>query len=317
MSRHPGEELTHFLGDLYSIELQALAQLETAPNIAGDAAFAADLKKHHAETEVQAERVRNRLEALGGSPSAVKEAIMKLGGKGFLLFAKMQSETPGRLLVHSYSYEAMEWAGYQALKHLAQLNADEETASLARAIGSEEKVMLDRLGGRFSTVEEDAHGETPAEDLPDHVRTHLAEAHALLKQSATLLDQGTESSRSELAGTYRRGAELTQAELKGIERRLEELGSSPSVMEDAAMKLGGLNWSAFFHSQTDTPMKLLCFAFAVEHLVIGALELLQRTAQRAEDHVTATLCEHLITEKRQLAESLRSGIGASVEATVA
>lgn len=89
--------------------------------------------------------VRDRFEDLGGSPSKIKDGIMKLGGKGFLLFAELQPETPGRLVAHAYAYEAMEYAGYAILIYLAQQAGDLETAELARSIQSEERLMMERL----------------------------------------------------------------------------------------------------------------------------------------------------------------------------
>ncbi len=59
---------------------------------------------------------------------------MKLGGKGFLLFAGLQPETPGRLAAHAYSYEAMEWAGYEMLGRFAEAAGDTQTLDAARVI---------------------------------------------------------------------------------------------------------------------------------------------------------------------------------------
>ena len=141
MHRTPQEQLVHFLSDMYSVEQQALAKMVSAPKSAGDPRLAEEFRQHYAETEQQAELVRERLEAHGGSPSAIKDAIMKLGGKGFLLFARMQPETPGRLVDHAYAYEAMEWAGYELLARFAQIVGDEKTVGVAKRIGAEERAM--------------------------------------------------------------------------------------------------------------------------------------------------------------------------------
>src|SRR5689334_8191991 len=108
--RTPDQQLLHFLSDMYSVEQQALSQLIKAPDIAGDPIIAAAFRQHYFETEQQSDLVYERLTALGGSPSKIKNAVMRLGGKGFLAFARAMSETPGRLVVHAYAYEAMEWA---------------------------------------------------------------------------------------------------------------------------------------------------------------------------------------------------------------
>lgn len=316
MSRDLHDELRQYLSDLYSMELQALAQLETAPGMAGERGLSADLSTHFAETEGQAERVRERLEAAGGSPSAVKDAVMKLGGKAFLLFAKVQDETPGRLLVHSYSYEAMEWAGYGVLENLARRAGDESTAAMAREIRAEERMMMDRLESRFSPVEALAHESKPPAEMGDHLHQHLAEAHALFAQNIEVMEQGEKASGGDLGGVYRRGAEMAELHLHKFRDQLKRLGAEPSWIEDVAMKIGGLNWGVFFRSQKDTPAKLLCFAYAVEHLVIGGLEMLERTARRAGDASTERLCGETIAEKRELAGKLVEHMDPAVSATL-
>ena len=317
MTRTTQEELTHFLSDLYSVELQALAQLETAPGMAGDPVVAEYYRKHRTETERQAELVRGRLEAHGGSPSAVKDAVMKLGGKGFLLFAKLQSETPGRLLVHSYSYEAMEWAGYALLARLAERAGDAETLETARRIQGEEREMMRRLEEGFDAAEASAHEELGIGEMPDHIRSHLAEAHALVCQGIKIYERAGKNAHHELlAGLYDRALKATKRQADALENRVKTLGSDVSTIEDAAMKLGGLNWTAFFQSQADTPGKLLAFAYAVEHLQIGGLELLQRTARRGCDETTERLCERVIAEKRSTAGELADHVVVSVEATL-
>jgi ferritin-like metal-binding protein YciE len=47
MSRTPKEQLVSFLSDMYSVEQQALAQMVTAPKMAGDPTLAADFAKLH------------------------------------------------------------------------------------------------------------------------------------------------------------------------------------------------------------------------------------------------------------------------------
>ena len=127
MSRNAQEQLVHFLKDMYSVEQQALVQMKSAPDLAGDPGFADDFRKHQTETEQQADLLHKRLEAHGESPSTLQGLIMKLGGKGFLLFAAAMPETPGRLAAHAYSYEAMEWAGYEMLVRFAEAAGDSQT----------------------------------------------------------------------------------------------------------------------------------------------------------------------------------------------
>jgi ferritin-like metal-binding protein YciE len=40
---------------------------------------------------------------------------MKVGGAGFVLFAKSQPDTPGKLTANAYSFEHLELASYRLL----------------------------------------------------------------------------------------------------------------------------------------------------------------------------------------------------------
>lgn len=317
MSRTVQEEVRHFLSDMYSVELQALTQMKDAPSLAKDEAFAGDFRRHTQETEGHAERVRRRLEQLGGSASSVKDAIMTLGGKGFLLFARAMPETPGRLAAHAYSYEAMEWAGYEALKRLAERAGDGETAALAASIQAEERAMMSRLEQDFDLAERASHPVIPPDEMPEQLRKHLAEAHAIERQSIELLERSVKITRSrELASLYGAHLDQTRRQAERLETRLHQLGGDRSMFKDAALALGGLNWSLFFAAQSDTPIKLAAFAYAVEHLEIAAYELLLRTARRAHDDQTQLLCREIIGEERAMSGQIESSFDAAVQETL-
>ncbi|MEX0939528.1 MAG: DUF892 family protein [Pirellulales bacterium] len=317
MSRSPQDQLVHFLSDMYSVEQQALAQLVSAPDIAKEPTLAGDFRQHHAETEHQAQRVRERLEACGGSPSAIKDAVMKLGGKGFLLFAQIQPETPGRLVVHAYSYEAMEWAGYEMLRRFAERVGDNQTVETARAIGAQEREMMERLARGFNAAEQAAHVETPPHELKEHVAKHLAEVHAFESQGMQLLKKSENiAGDPSLEAIYSEHAERMQVHARLVEQRLDTLSSDASGVMDAAMGLGGLNWGLFFQAQQDTPAKLAAFVYAFLHLEIGGYELLKRTALRNGDAETEQLCDTILAEKRAMAERLAGAFDVAVQATL-
>lgn len=317
MSRTPQEQLTHFLSDMYSVEQQALAQLISAPDIAGDPGLAADFREHHIETEQQAELVRERLEARGGSPSVIKDAIMKLGGKGFLLFAQVQPETPGRLIDHAYSYEAMEWAGYEMLIRFADAVDDAETVATAQNIRDQERQMMERLESGFDAAEHVTHAELSPEELQQHLRKHLAEVHAFESQGLQLFEKSKKiAGSSALEEQYREAIIEVREHMSRVEERLSELGEDTSKLRDGALTLAGLNWGFFFQVQSDTPAKLAAFAYALLHLQIGGYELLKRTAQRANDGATQRVCETILAEKRATAQALTRSFDAAVQATL-
>lgn len=317
MSRSTQEELVHFLSDLYSMELQAITQMVAAPDLAGDETLADHFRTHHMETEEQAAKVMARLEALGGSSSSIKNNIMKLGGKGFLLFAKLQPETPGKLVAHAYSYEAMEWAAYAILIRMAELGGDEATADVGRAIQAQERSMMRRLEAGFDLAESASHRDVSPNSLAKHVRKHLAEAHALEAQSIKLMEKAEDiAGDPQLAHVYSRHLKESRGQIALLEQRIGALGGDNSTIEDASLKLGGLNWGLFFQAQSDTPAKLAAFVYAVEHLEIAGYELLRRTARRATDSETEELCMRILAEERIMTERVEAAFDQSVRSTL-
>src|SRR4029079_1353398 len=95
-----------------------------------------------------------------------------------------------------------------------------------------------------------------------------------------------------------------EGHLEKIERRLDDRGATPSARKDAMLRLGALNWGAFFAAQPDTPAMLAGFAYAVETLEVAAYELLLRVARRAGDGGTVTLAETILAEERKAAETV-------------
>src|SRR5205085_12058105 len=143
--RELDEQLTKYLTDAHSIEVQALAQLRTAPDIAGTPELADAFRAHLAETEGHEQTTRALLEARDAQPSKLKDTVMGIGGKGFLLFAKLQPDTPGKLLAHALSYEGLEVASYELLGRVAERADEQSVVAAAESIRDEERAMQERL----------------------------------------------------------------------------------------------------------------------------------------------------------------------------
>ncbi len=77
-----------------------------------------------------------------------------------------------------------------------------------------------------------------------------------------------------------------------------------------------LNWGAFFQAQPDTPSKLAAFVFAVEHLEVGAYEMLRRVAARAGDTETELAAERILAEERAAADRIHSLFGRALDAAL-
>jgi ferritin-like metal-binding protein YciE/nucleoside-diphosphate-sugar epimerase len=301
--RDRDEQLVKYLGDVHSIELQALAQLRPALEIAGDERLCQAFERHLVETEDQERRVRERLEELGGKPSKLKDAAGAGGGWAMAAFAASQPDTPGKLTMHAYSYEHMEVAAYDLLRRLAERAGDEETARMAADIAMEEERMADRLEECFDAAVEVSLGAVDEDQLNSALLAYLRDVHALEGQAVKLLEAGAERVDDEfLEEAFRDHLEETREHLQEIEGLLEERGARPSLIKDTMLKAGGLNLSAFFGAQPDSTTKLAGFAFAFEHLEIAAYELLQRVAARAGDEGVVATAEEILIEERAAAE---------------
>src|SRR3954447_25491065 len=150
------EQLTKYLTDAHSIEEQALAQLRTAPDIAGHPRLSELYREHLRETEGHEQRTRRLLEERDAKSSLTKDTIMKLGGKGFLLFARLQPDTPGKLHAHALSYEALELSSYELLARVGERAGEQEVVDAAARIRDEERGMIDRLEANVDRAAEAA-----------------------------------------------------------------------------------------------------------------------------------------------------------------
>ena len=311
------DQLIKYLTDVHAIEQQALAQLRGAPKLADDAALSDAFARHLTETEQHERLVRERLEQLGASPATVKDLAGALTGKGFAAFAAAQPDTPGKLVAHAFSYEHMEQATYELLALLAKRMEDRRTAELAERIGAQEREMGMRLEGLFDRAVEASLRALEPHDLEEQLDKYLADAHAIEQQAIQLLRKSPKlAGDNELATAYAEHLAETEGHRRGLEERLQARGSKPSKLKDAALRLGALNWGAFFAAQPDTPAKLAAFAYAFEHLEIGAYELLRRTAERDGDRETVQLAERIVTEERAAAQRIHSLFAPALEASL-
>jgi ferritin-like metal-binding protein YciE len=311
------DQLNAYLRDAHSIELQALAQLRTAPHLAADERIAEMFRAHLAETEMHERLVRGRLEARGATPSALKDGVMAAGGKGFVLFARIQPDTPGKLVTHAYSYEHLEQAGYAMLAEAAHWAGDDDTTAVARRIQAEEARMGERLAQHFEDSLDASVGGLAPEDLEDKLVASLADAHALESQTVTLLDRAPQLvDDPALASEFDAAREQSERHRDRLEARLDDHGARPSRIKDAALRLGGFNWSLFFQAQPDSPAKLTAFAYAVEHLKIGGNAHLQGLARRAGDHETVVALDEILADERRTAAALESQFGHAVNVSL-
>src|SRR5918912_212398 len=311
------EQLTKYLTDAHSIEEQALAQLRTAPELAVDPENANAFREHLRETEGHERLVRELLETRDAKPSRVKDTVMALGGKGFLLFARLQPDTPGKLHAHALSYEALELSSYELLRLVAERAGEADVAETATRIAGEERQMIERLEDGFDRAVEASLREVGRDDLKEQLRKYLADAHAIEEQAIALLERGPKLAGSPtLADIYADHLDETRDHAEAIHERLHALGGDPSTVKDAALRLGALNWGAFFQGHPDTPGKLAAFAHAFEYLEIGGYEQLKLVAARAGDGETVQTVERILAQEREAAQRIAGALDEAVTAAL-
>jgi ferritin-like metal-binding protein YciE len=311
------EQLAIYLTDLHAIEVQALVQVKRAPKIAGNTEIAESFKKHIGETEQHERFVRARLAAMSFSPVPQKDLAGKATGVGFALFARLQPDTPGKLVAHAYSYEHMELAAYDLLRALALRAGDEETRLMSDLIASDERAMIDRLARSFDRAADASTRELDRDELDAHLNKYLSDARAIEQQALKLLSKATAlAGADELADAYEEHESETRRHSELIEERLRARGAKSSALKDAAMRLGALNWGTFFGAQADTPAKLAGFAYAFEHLEVAAYELLGRVARRAGDAETSSRADEILLQERAAAARVHGLFDRALDASL-
>lgn len=316
--RSVGDQLTRYLEDAHSIEEQALAQLGGAPDAAGDPRLAEAFREHLTETEAHEAAVRERLHARGAGPSGAKDLGMKVGGAGFLLFARVQPDTPGKLAAHAFSYEHLEVAAYELLRRVAEAAGDRETAAVADRVGNEERRMAERLQASFDAAVDASIRAVGRPDLEDQQRRYLADAHAIEVQAAQLLERGAKlAGDPELARIYSEHLEETHEHQRLVTQALEALGGEPSRIKDAALAAGAINWAGFFRAQPDTPGKLAAFTYAFEHLEIAGYQQLLQVAELRDDAVTKATAAQILQQERAAARRIEASFDRAAAASLA
>lgn len=310
-------QLTKYLTDAHSIEVQALAQLEVAPDIAGDERLAAVFREHLDETREHERLIRDRIEERGADTSALKDLAGRVGGWAMVVFARINPDTPGKLVAHAFSYEHMELAAYELLARVARRADDDAVVETAKSIAEQERAMARRLAENFDRAVEASLRAKRADDLESELVSYLRDAYAIEAQAIQLLEAGPGIAGCEpLAEAMRGHLEQTHEHQELVERRLRAHGAGPSRFEATGMRIGGLNLGAFFAAQPDTAIKLAGFAFAFEHLEVAAYELLQRVAERDGDADTASVAARILIDERLAADRIVTTWDAAVDAAL-
>jgi ferritin-like metal-binding protein YciE len=146
------QQLVKHIDEAYAMEQNVLRMLDGMISTTDDAQMRKDLEQHRAETEQQAERLKERLEAHGSSPSMVKEAGGIMGALLKQVADLARPEKAGRNARDGFATEHMEIASYELLQRVAERAGDTATAAVAAQNREQEEQMAKKIASSWDKV---------------------------------------------------------------------------------------------------------------------------------------------------------------------
>jgi ferritin-like metal-binding protein YciE len=134
-----GAQVDTYLADVHALEGQSKELLEKSKGMDVPEPLREALADHLEETEGHLAKVERRLDDRGATPSALKDAALRLGALNWGLFFAAQPDTPAKLAGFAYAVENLEVAAYELLLRVASRAGDQETVALAESILVEER----------------------------------------------------------------------------------------------------------------------------------------------------------------------------------
>ena len=286
------EQLTKYLTDVHSIEVQALEQMRLAPRMAGEPRAGRDLPRAPARDRgARAARARGarapRRRAVAGEGR--RRPRRRLGDGRSSPASTRTRRASSRCTPTPTSTWSSPPTSFCAGSPSAPVREVAAMAARDRRRGA-------RDGGphrrRWDEAVDASLREKDADATREELVKYLRDAHALEAQAIQLLEAGPRDRRARGAGRGLPRAPRAVARAPAARRGAPAaLDSRPARFQPAAMRVSALNLGGFFKAQPDSPVKLAGFAYAFEALETGAYELLARTARRAGDEETAAMAE--------------------------
>jgi ferritin-like metal-binding protein YciE len=135
------EQLIKHIDEAHALEQNVLRMLDGMISTTDDPEILDALEYHKMQTQKHADRMAERLEAHGVTPSAVKQIGGVLGALAKMPLDFVRGEKAGRNARDAYATEHLEIASYELLRRIAEKAGDEETALAAQQIIAEEQAM--------------------------------------------------------------------------------------------------------------------------------------------------------------------------------
>jgi ferritin-like metal-binding protein YciE len=140
-------KLIEYVQNVHALEGNVVLMLDSIVLTTRDEELREMFRVHREESRRQQERLRERLEALGGLGLASLRknvsAIASAQAKG--AFDVFRSDKPVQNARDAFVTEHLEIASYEILERMAERAGDEETARVAREHRAEEQAMAQRI----------------------------------------------------------------------------------------------------------------------------------------------------------------------------
>jgi ferritin-like metal-binding protein YciE len=153
-SQDLNDQLTRHIDEALAMEHNVQRMLDGMIESTDDQEIRSQLREHKLETERHIERLEQRLQAHGASPSTVREATGIMGALTKSVVDMVRQEKAGRNARDGYATEHLEIAAYQLLERIAERAGDTETAEVARQNRKDEETMAKRIEGNWDKFAE-------------------------------------------------------------------------------------------------------------------------------------------------------------------
>lgn len=153
-----------------------------------------------------------------------------------------------------------------------------------------------------------------AANINNELLTYLTAAEAIEQQSLVLMRAGIERAGDEqLAGLYRAHHEQTEEHARWLAERIAACGASSAPPGELDNGLAAVAVRIPSRAGSAT---LAAAAYAYENLEIATYHLLRGVAERAGDHETLAVVEHILEQEEAAAEIIASMFDRALEVSL-
>jgi ferritin-like metal-binding protein YciE len=302
------EIIVRYLQDAEAAETNFEDALSSFSKMGGQSSIRPVLSRMSQKARSQQERLKARVEVLGGSTSAVKSALAHFLGFAPILaqVGEPSAEKSTQQLIITIAAAAAEMAMYEALGSAAAAAGDQSTEALARQLQREEREDHQQAEALLHQSALDAFGAMTSDGQRpfDLIRRHLEDAIAAEKSFEDQLRRFAEVASSEqIHHLFLEHADETRRQYERLTERLRQLGGRPSGVKSFLAQLFGLSPKIVQvgHDTVERVTQDLIIAYAVENSEVAMYESLIALTEAAGDQETAAMARDIQRAERETA----------------